>query len=85
MKQNETESFLHKRLVKKIHESHSYLTPFLKCIIKDLLSTAVFILVVSSAVLVYDIRHVSVTCRWGSLSFLLIEFCCCHSKKSTED
>ena len=25
-------------------------------------------------------RHVPVTCRWGSPSFLLAEFCCCRSK-----
>ena len=37
-------------------------------------------MVVNSAVLAHDVRHVSLTCRWGSASFLLAEFHRCHSK-----
>ena len=42
--------------------------------------TAIFILVVSSAVLSTTCRKVQVTCQWASLSFLLAEFCCCLLK-----
>ena len=47
-----------------------------------ILVTAIFILVVSSVVFLNDVL---VTCRWGSPSFLLAEFCCCRSKNRTRD
>ena len=48
-------------------------------------NTVIFISVVSSTVLAHDVLDVPVTCRWGSPSFLLAEFCCCRWKNRITD